>query len=599
MKDTIHELRDRTRLVLGCPGAGKTYHLETKVLPQLARSYGADGLYCVSLTRAAAKELGGRTALDDEQCRTLHSYAWAYNKPREVLESFGGIREWNRRETGFVLTRALLGLRETRGEYLPMNPHEQLYQEVNFLLSTMVDPEDPAWGPDHKRMLRCLEAARADGLWDFTGLVWDMHRRGRALVPGGVSAVVVDEAQDMSPLDLAAIWEGARTADVREIFFAGDPDQAIYEFRGASRAAFLVDLPEEQIVRLEHSRRCPSAVARAAQLYLSSQPAYCEQVMHWEGDREGGAVLPADHCAEAPEELVSEVRELVQDGKDVMFLCSTNHALKPMRAALDAEGVPHRTFSSEHQTVDNKASRALRRLLDMGENKPVTPVHVWQFAKMMRGTDFRWKFKDHLAEVVRDIEKVQDSGKLAQYLEDHNLHSLGINDATSFNATFKEEFAGLTPLERDIKFLPDELKALMRECAYAVDSDDVLPILRMMYQKWPRKLRGEITAVAEIVKRQGLNSLLYGKAVVVDTIHQVKGGEADVVYLSPDLSLIEATEMALGDEAQRTRVVSGMLRRFYVGMTRAREEVRVLQPSPGKESVSFSKVFLVDEPLGA
>jgi superfamily I DNA/RNA helicase len=58
--------------------------------------------------------------------------------------------------------------------------------------------------------------------------------------------------------------------------------------------------------------------------------------------------------------------------------------------------------------------------------------------------------------------------------------------------------------------------------------------------------------------------------VVVGTIHSVKGGQADVVYLFPDLS-------PAGDAQYRrpgpTR--DPVIRTFYVGATRARETLYI------------------------
>jgi len=60
--------------------------------------------------------------------------------------------------------------------------------------------------------------------------------------------------------------------------------------------------------------------------------------------------------------------------------------------------------------------------------------------------------------------------------------------------------------------------------------------------------------------------------VIVGTIHSVKGGQADVVFLFPDLSPAgDAAYQRHG--AQRDSVI----RLFYVGMTRARHTLYVCQ----------------------
>jgi len=64
--------------------------------------------------------------------------------------------------------------------------------------------------------------------------------------------------------------------------------------------------------------------------------------------------------------------------------------------------------------------------------------------------------------------------------------------------------------------------------------------------------------------------------VIVGTIHSVKGGEADVVCLFPDLS-------GEGDAAyqQAGAPRDSVIRQFYVGMTRARETLYICQQESG------------------
>jgi superfamily I DNA/RNA helicase len=64
--------------------------------------------------------------------------------------------------------------------------------------------------------------------------------------------------------------------------------------------------------------------------------------------------------------------------------------------------------------------------------------------------------------------------------------------------------------------------------------------------------------------------------VVVGTIHSVKGGQADVVYLFPDLSQAGDAQYNRGGAARDSAI-----RVFYVGLTRARETLYICQRETG------------------
>ena len=81
---------------------------------------------------------------------------------------------------------------------------------------------------------------------------------------------------------------------------------------------------------------------------------------------------------------------------------------------------------------------------------------------------------------------------------------------------------------------------------------------------------------ADIAAKRGQQGLLHTPRVVVGTIHSVKGGQADVVYLFPDLSQAADGQCGRGG-AMRDSVV----RLFYVGAIRAYEQSHVCQRETG------------------
>lgn len=96
--------------------------------------------------------------------------------------------------------------------------------------------------------------------------------------------------------------------------------------------------------------------------------------------------------------------------------------------------------------------------------------------------------------------------------------------------------------------------------------------------KWLREslrllVRPKFAYAFEVCETQGGPAVLREKPkIVIGTIHSVKGGEANTVFLFPDISFAanqEREDGVAGEDAVR--------RMFYVGMTRAAEKLVLCQ----------------------
>ncbi len=85
--------------------------------------------------------------------------------------------------------------------------------------------------------------------------------------------VLVDEFQDANFAQVKILR--LLTGEERNVFAVGDPDQAIYRFRGASSAAFGLfqrNFPGAKLVALEKNRRSLSPILRCAYALISKNP---------------------------------------------------------------------------------------------------------------------------------------------------------------------------------------------------------------------------------------------------------------------------------------------------------------------------------------
>jgi DNA helicase II / ATP-dependent DNA helicase PcrA len=88
--------------------------------------------------------------------------------------------------------------------------------------------------------------------------------------------------------------------------------------------------------------------------------------------------------------------------------------------------------------------------------------------------------------------------------------------------------------------------------------------------------RGRVQFPVDVAAAHGPRALVEPPGVVVGTIHSVKGGQADVVYLFPDLSQAGDAQYNRGGLAR-----DSVIRVFYVGLTRARETLYICQRESG------------------
>src|SRR5450756_291059 len=99
---------------------------------------------------------------------------------------------------------------------------------------------------------------------------------------------------------------------------------------------------------------------------------------------------------------------------------------------------------------------------------------------------------------------------------------------------------------------------------------------RQLLQWWSRRVtpefHGRVQFPVAVALAGGPRALEESPRVIVGTIHSVKGGEADVVFLFPDLSKAgDAAYLRHGPERD------SVIRLLYVGMTRARHTLYICQ----------------------
>lgn len=319
-------------VLIGPPGTGKTRAcLDRWILPALLAGESPYAVLSCSFTRAAAGELRARLAKATghherdlrRTCSTIHAEAfrllriarpdlelWAsvpdpedvdeedIDPPAQAIESLA------KSFTKNVAQASISAWHRARASLRPQSL-------ATFALET--SPEIPS--ETVEACVREYEAAKkAQRAMDFTDLLI-MALDNQQCSPPDRTLLILDEAQDCSPLQWALINRWATTA--RHFVIVGDGDQCVHSWAGASLDHFYGSMHDAQIRRLTKSHRVPRAAHRHAQRILKS-------IRH----RFESPYEPADHEGSIfwgqSSDALTALADATASSRQTFFLCPTS-----------------------------------------------------------------------------------------------------------------------------------------------------------------------------------------------------------------------------------------------------------------------------------
>lgn len=401
-------------LVMAGPGAGKTHTLLGRVAHLLEQGVAAEHILVVTFTRRAAEELRQRlTALrphgDLPRCDTLHALAWA--EIREQAQA-AGARE-----------PVLLGEESARKIFAQANAGltaaqaRQAWDALQVARERMdVPPADAA--------LPCALAAyqqhkTTQGFVDYTDLLEGWLARLQE-TPSPMAHLLVDEVQDLSLLQWRILAQ-LLPANGHGFFGIGDPDQAIYGFRGAQQNMpdFVHQLwPGTAFQSLSLSHRSAPGILHCANALMQGR-GHCGELRarHTTHEAEArifhapGAEAEARWVADHVQTLLGGSSHTLQDRSrgaskrspslaasclapsDVAVLVRLKAQIPPLRKALEQAGVPCAVPEQEGCWHDAHVAMLLEQALAHSAGAtlpaasltspaspawPLTPASVWQ-----------------------------------------------------------------------------------------------------------------------------------------------------------------------------------------------------------------------------
>lgn len=519
------------------PGAGKTTVLVARIRRLVTDGADPGKMSVITFTNAAARELDDRLNTIEVKdgiaqqtapgalgyCGTLHGFAL------RCLKEYGSGMGYGRRMS-IIGEEAAADLLLSKAQLLACKT------PLDKLLKLK------AAGPGKRTKARLTveeltireyynDLALA-GMVDFDTMLTEFHRLITSEVLGAslkeFTHLFVDEVQDSGVTD----WAIYRALPIENKFFVGDPDQAIFGFRGG-RPDLMVEYARGGCTEicLEENFRSHAEICGAAnRLIRHNQNRLIKDTIGVKGD--GGRISRLFACNN-PGEEIARIQATIQGNyhpdscSEVAILARTNHQCREIRDALKGAGIPVAEAAKSGLPKDWPLARSLVELLASPENDTLAFFYLIQ----------------------RKLAAGMPAGRAREYA--HMLKQAATLAGKSLNTTslfFDRSVNVHQILNREGISLEAQRRVMLLDRQLGGGTDPLQLALAMGQNNTP--------AVAET------------EGVTVCTFHAAKGREWDVVFLvGMEDEMMPGKRVDTDVEEER--------RLCYVGLTRARKTVYV------------------------
>lgn len=579
MSEAIHHLHGPA-LVLAGPGSGKTRTVVHRTVHLLGAGVDPEEITLVTFTRKAAGEMRHRLeALLGEKVQyvfisTFHGLsARVLKMSRPGLQVLGDPEDLMKRVLAEleaapkIKARAVLGAISRVRNSLERESEERVLEGLRRLY-----PDLEPWAG--RAYLRYREEKARLGLLDYDDLLHfaadalEEDEELRALWGRRARFFTIDEYQDTNSVQFRLVR--ALLGEEENLMVVGDPNQAIYAWRGANPGLILdfqKQFPNARIYTLATNYRSHRGVVEASVEVLRKGGSV--HILPLEATREGPPPVKVVSPDEPTEGLfiAEAVKKVLEEGippKEVAVLFRSLAYSRHVEAGLRRYGIPYTVVGN----VGFWERREVKLILDF-LRAPKDPLALSRLAQLFLDGIGPKRAERVVEEGPSFLEGVKGGRELLSWVEAfrslYGLKGIGLArraEELIRNGGFRDYVFPLLLIWSD----GDREDALDRW-------ETVREVLSALRAWAEREREGDLPLFLADLE----GSEESGEGVQLMTIHASKGLEFHTVFLA---SLVEGRF-----PTRRSTDLAEELRLFYVGLTRAKEKVYLSFP----ESTSWSK----------
>ena len=348
-------------LVLAGPGSGKTRVVTHRVAHLISEGVRPEEIVALTFTNKAADEMRRRVAdlvgPQPVEMGTFHRFAARLlRRHARMVGLTSDYSILDPDDAHAILKRA------AKRVGLPMAhlPVDRLAGIISRAKNNLRTPEtfEPRWGhpadevavkiwPVYQRMLLECNAVDFDDLLVHVATLLVDHPELRGALDSRYRFVLVDEYQDTNAVQYCIVR--GLSIDHPNLSVTGDPDQAIYGWRGASIRNILEferDYPSARVVKLEQNYRSTSNIlAVADRLIANNTRRKAKRLVTDAAAGERVRIVLDSTSHDEADRIADEIADAVRSGRrplrDFCILFRTNALSRPFEVALRSRGLPY------------------------------------------------------------------------------------------------------------------------------------------------------------------------------------------------------------------------------------------------------------------
>ncbi|WP_282925972.1 ATP-dependent helicase [Helcococcus kunzii] len=578
--------KDGPALVLAVPGSGKTTVLLARIHNLIKNGVNPNNILAMTFSKSQAIDMEKRYldiyGTNGVKFSTIHSFAYgivrSFSNNSHKIQLIESSEQYNKYS---VVKQIFYQIRHKR---MTDEQLESFFRVSSFLKNTLMDYNDykkmySSVFREFEKVYNMYENFKSQrNLIDFDDMLVEAlnilqnNIEARRFLQNKFNYIQIDEGQDTSYVQLKIISLVAMPKN--NLFIVADDDQSIYGFRGASSKQLLnfpANYPDAKVYYMQDNFRSTKNIARLSnKLIKNNKQRYSKSIKSIKEDGNIIELNAAKNTRLQTEHVIEQAKKHINNNQTVAILYRNNISAINIIEKLDDIDfyIKDGQFAFYSHQIIQDIINIYHFAKDTYDIKLFEKIFYKLNLFIRRDFIEQIKFMNQNEDVIERLKQCEGVNNfflekiyLLSYLMD-KLSQLDFYDAILYIINHMDYYEYLKEYAR-------------RSSSSMISIDRTIDTLINISKdiKTVKEFENKILLLKERQKKHSNKQQL----LTLSTIHGAKGLEFDNVYII-DLVENEFPSMQAESADEELGVLEEERRLFYVGMTRAKQNLSLIYP---------------------